>query len=77
MKFLAGLLAGSFLGSAVALLLAPRSGRQLRDSIAHEAKRMAVKAASSVDLHEYSEIADEENRRNLVENIAGIRSAGL
>jgi gas vesicle protein len=76
MEFLAGLLMGTVLGSAVALLLIPRSGRDVRHSLAYHAKRAAMKV-SGIHPTEWREIVSEENSRDLVENLYGIRSAGL
>jgi gas vesicle protein len=76
MTFLAGLLAGAAIGSAGALLLAPRSGRDTRGSLSREAKRYAVRL-SGLHPQEWNDIADEENGRNLIANLEHIRSAGL
>lgn len=76
MTFLAGLLAGAVAGAVVGLLATPRSGRQMRESLGHELKRMALKS-SAFDLHDWEDIASEENSRNLVANIERIRAAGL
>lgn len=76
MSFLAGILAGAAFGSAAALLWAPRPGRDTRDSLSREAKKMAVRI-SGLHPHEWSDIAEEENGRNLLENLEHIRSAGL
>ena len=43
-NFLAGLFTGAALGAIGALLFAPRSGRELRESILDEAKRMQERA---------------------------------
>jgi gas vesicle protein len=76
MSFLAGLLMGAIAGGAAALLLTPRAGRELRGSLGHELKRLALKT-SAIDLHDWGEVAEEENSRNLVENLERIRAAGL
>lgn len=76
LSFFVGLLAGAAFGSAAALLLAPRSGRDARQSLEKEAKRMAVRL-SGLHPHEWGDIAEEENGRNLVENLEHIRSAGF
>ena len=74
--FVAGLLAGVVVGAAAALCFAPRSGRETREQLQRDAKRMAVRL-SGLHPHEWSDIEAEENGRNLVENIDGIRAAGL
>lgn len=76
MLFLAGLLAGAVAGGAAALLLTPRNGRELRGTLGHELKRLALKT-SAIDLHDWTEVAEEENSRNLLQNLERIRAAGL
>ena len=75
-SFLAGLLVGAVAGGAATLLMTPRAGRELRGSLSHELKRLALKT-SAIDLHDWEEVAEEEASRNLVENIERIRAAGL
>jgi gas vesicle protein len=43
-SFLAGFLVGAALGAIAALLLAPKSGRELRDSLAEEGKKLRDRA---------------------------------
>lgn len=74
--FVAGLLTGMVVGSVAALLFAPRSGRETRDRLERDAKRMAVRL-SGLHPQEWSDISAEENGRNLVENLDVIRAAGL
>lgn len=75
-QFLAGLLAGVVVGSAAALLVAPRSGREIRHSLSREAKRMAV-CTTGLHPNEWRDISAEDSGRNLVKNLGRIRSAGL
>lgn len=76
MVFLAGLCLGTFFGAAGAVLMAPCSGSRLRSSIATEAKKLAVKASEMVP-EEWSQIAEEERSKTVLENMSNIRSAGL
>lgn len=75
-SFLVGLFAGMAFGSAGALILAPRSGRETRSSLTKEARRMAVRV-SGLHPQEWRDIEEEEANRNLLENFERIRSAGL
>ncbi len=43
-NFLAGFLVGAALGAIAALLLAPKSGRELRESLAEEGKKLRDRA---------------------------------
>jgi gas vesicle protein len=43
-NFLAGFLVGAALGAIAALLLAPKSGRELRESLAEEGKKLKDRA---------------------------------
>ena len=73
-EFLAGCLVGAAVGSATAFLLAPKTGRQIRDTLAHEARRLVAK---TIDLDKWDDAASAEEARNLIDNIQMIRSAGL
>jgi gas vesicle protein len=75
-SFLAGIFAGIVVGSTAGLMLAPRSGRDARDSLAKEARRLAVRV-SGLHPQEWRDIEEEEARRSLLENFERIRSAGL
>jgi gas vesicle protein len=78
MEFLAGLLVGTALGASAAVLLAPKTGRQMRESLAEEARRLAVKASRyGLDPSELYDVAASEAGRAVVKNIERIRSAGL
>jgi len=43
-NFLAGFLVGATLGAIAALLLAPKSGKELRESLAEEGKKLRERA---------------------------------
>jgi gas vesicle protein len=75
-SFLAGVIAGVVFGSGAALVLAPRSGRETRGSLAKEARRLAVRM-SGLHPQEWRDIEEEDASRNLLENFERIRSAGL
>jgi gas vesicle protein len=75
-SFLAGLFAGVVFGTTAALLLAPRSGRETRSSMAKEARRWAVRV-SGLHPQEWSDIEEEEASQNLLESFEQIRAAGL
>ncbi len=78
MQFLVGLFVGTALGSAAALLFAPKTGRQLRESLSGEARRLAVKASRyGLDPIETYDLTASEAGRAVVKNIERIRSAGL
>ncbi|HSF17146.1 MAG TPA: YtxH domain-containing protein [Vicinamibacteria bacterium] len=74
--FLTGLIAGVVAGSLGTLFLTPRSGRDMRESLTREAKRLAVRT-TGLHPREWSEIAAEESGRSVLENIGRIRAAGL
>lgn len=77
-KFLAGLVVGAAMGCTTILFFTPKSGRQVRDSLTKEARRLAAKAYKSCgDLNELRDVIATETAENLVNNIQSIRSAGL
>lgn len=77
-EFFAGLFVGAAMGCTTILLFTPKSGRQVRDSLAKEARRLAAKAYKSCgDLNELKDVIANETAENLVNNIQSIRSAGL
>lgn len=76
LEFLAGMLVGVTFGTAAAVLLTPKPGHQLRDSLTREAKRLAVRA-TGLHPHEWREISAEDNGRSVLDNISKIRSAGF
>lgn len=75
-SFVAGLLFGTLVGAATAVLLAPASGRDLRDSLGKGAKKLVVKASEMVP-EEWAQIAEDEIAKQLLDNVANLRSAGL
>ena len=77
-EFIAGICVGAAMGCTTMLLLAPKSGRQVRESLAREAQRLAAKAYNSCgDLNELKDVVAAKTAENLVNNIESIRSAGL
>lgn len=56
-NFLAGLGVGALIGAATALLLAPKSGPETREDLAHAADDLKVKADKVV--HDLSESSEE------------------
>ena len=77
-EFLAGLFVGAAMGCTTMLLFTPKSGRQIRDSLTKETRRLAAKAYKACgDLNELKDVIATETAENLVDNIQSIRSAGL
>ena len=76
MKFVAGFLCGTLLGATTAVLLAPSSGRRLRASLTKEVKKLAVRATELVP-DEWTQMAEEEITKEILDNVATLRSAGL
>jgi gas vesicle protein len=70
------MLVGLSFGTAAAVLLAPRPGRHVRDSLSREAKRFAVRA-TGLHPEEWREISVEDNGRTVLENMNNIRNAGF
>lgn len=78
MDFLVGILVGMALGTTTALLLAPKTGRQVRELLVKEARKLASKTSrQGLDTSHWSDLAAEQAGRFLVENLHDIRSAGL
>jgi gas vesicle protein len=76
--FVAGTLVGAVMGCATVLLFTPRTGRQVRDSISKEARRLATKAYSSCgNLDDLTDMVAAKTARNIVQNPQSIRAAGL
>lgn len=63
-NFLAGLILGGLVGAAVALLLAPAGGEELRGRLQSEADRLRLEVQR----------AAEERRRELEEQLRALRS---
>lgn len=76
MAFVAGLFFGTVVGVTTAILVAPASGRQLRETLSRGAKRFAAQASDLVP-EEWAQIAEEELTKELVKNVSSLRSAGL
>lgn len=78
MQFLAGCLIGAAMGSATAFLLTPKRGRQIRDTLSQEARRLAAKAYPFVfNSNKWNDLAAMEEARYVINNLESIRSAGL
>jgi gas vesicle protein len=74
--FVAGFFLGSALGAAVALLIAPKSGVELREDLAVEGKKL--RDTTSDNVSELSEKGQElygRAREALVETAEGVRKA--
>lgn len=76
MAFVAGLFFGTLVGATTAIFVAPASGRDLRESLSRGAKRLAAQATDLVP-QEWSTIAEEEITKEILDNVASLRSAGL
>ncbi len=75
---LVGFVLGAVFGSTAVLLLTPRTGGQIRDTLVKEARRLCVKASRlGFDPNGWKEIVARETGRNIVSNIERIRAAGL
>ena len=74
--FVAGLFFGTLVGVTTTILMAPASGRELRESLSRGAKRFVAQASELVP-EEWSEIAEEEITKEIIENVSSLRSAGL
>jgi gas vesicle protein len=76
--FVAGAFVGVAMGCATVLLFTPRTGRQVRDSLSKEARRLATKAYKSCgNLDDLRDMMTNEAAENIVQNIQSIRAAGL
>lgn len=72
--FLAGFVIGGLVGAATALILAPQSGEQMRDQIAHKGQELRQLGEERVQ--HYRELADaytEEYRHKAEEVVADAR----
>ncbi len=56
--------------------MAPASGRELRETLSRGAKRLVAQASDLIP-EEWTEIAEEEISREIIENVSSLRSAGL
>jgi len=76
MAFVAGLFFGTLVGVTTAIFMAPASGRELRVTLSRGAKRLVAQASELVP-EEWTEIAEEEITKEIIENVSSLRSAGL
>ena len=76
MAFVAGLFFGTLVGVTTAIFIAPASGRELRESLSRGAKRFVAQASELVP-EEWTQIAEEEITKEIIENVSSLRSAGL
>jgi len=76
MAFVAGLFFGTLVGVTTAIFIAPASGRELRESLSRGAKRFVAHASELVP-EEWTQIAEEEITKEIIENVSSLRSAGL
>ena len=76
MAFVAGLFFGTLVGVTTAIFMAPASGRELRETLGRGAKRLVAQASELIP-EEWTEIAEEEITREIIENVSSLRSAGL
>ncbi len=74
--FVAGLFFGTLVGVTTAIFIAPGSGRELRETLSRGAKRLIAQASELVP-EEWTEIADEEITKEIIENVSSLRAAGL
>lgn len=74
--FVAGFFFGSVLGAAVALLVAPKSGVQLRQDFAEEGKKLRETTSSNVsELREKGQELYGKARETIVETAEGVKKA--
>jgi gas vesicle protein len=74
--FVAGFFLGSALGAAVALLIAPKSGVQLRQDLAEEGKKLRDTTSGNVsELREKSQELYGKARETVVETAEGVKKA--
>lgn len=76
MAFVAGLFFGTLVGVSTAILMAPASGREMRETLSRGAKRFVAQTTELIP-EEWSEIAEEEITKEIIENVSSLRSAGL
>lgn len=76
MAFVAGLFFGTLVGVATAVLVAPASGREIRETLSRGAKRFVAQTSELIP-EEWSAIAEEEITKEIIENVSSLRSAGL
>lgn len=76
MAFAAGIFLGAVVGVATAVLVAPASGREIRETLSRGAKRFVAQASELIP-EEWSAIAEEEITKEIIDNVSSLRSAGL
>lgn len=86
-SFLAGFLVGAAIGAIGALLLAPKSGKEMRESLAEEGRKLRDRARDEGrrfverseemlgDLRERGEAAVEKSREGISETTAAAKKA--
>ncbi len=75
---LAGFLVGAVFGTAAVLLLTPKTGDQIRNTLVKEARKLMVRASRlGFDPNGWRDLVAGEAGRNVVNNIERIRAAGL
>jgi gas vesicle protein len=75
-NFLAGFFVGAALGAMAALLLTPKTGREMRETLAEESKKLKQRTEGTVaDLRERGEGAYGKAREAVVETTERAREA--
>jgi gas vesicle protein len=75
-NFLTGFFIGAALGAMAALLLAPRSGKELRESLLEEGKKLRERAEEGLsDLKGRGEEAFQKTRETLRGTAEGVKDA--
>ena len=75
-NFLAGFFVGAALGAMAALLLTPKTGKELRDTLATEGKRLKEKTEGAVsELRERGGDVLEKAREAISETSEGVKKA--
>ncbi len=75
-NFLTGFFIGAALGAMAALLFAPRTGKELRDSLAEEGKRLRERAEGTLsELKGRGEEAFQKTRDTLRDTAEGVKEA--
>ena len=75
-NFLAGFFVGAALGAMAAILLTPKTGREMRETLAEESKRLRSRTEGAVsDLRARSEDAYAKAREAVTETTEGVKKA--
>lgn len=75
-NFLTGFFIGAALGAMAALLLAPRTGKEMRESLLEEGKKLREKAEGTFsELKGRGEEAFQKTRETLRETAEGVKEA--